>query len=104
MLFNRRLADTIAEPDAATDTLARRTQSSKCASHSRRLIRTLQLEMGSAEGGMLGIGELDDARFAPRIDLLGSIKNLPHHPTVQELFSRSFLPPLNEQVRSLVQL
>ena len=53
---------------------------------------------------MLGIGELDDARFATRIDQFGSIRNLPHHPTVQELFSRSFLPLLNEQVRSLVQL
>ena len=53
---------------------------------------------------MLGIDELDDARFAPSINLLNSIRNLPHHPTVQELFSKSFLPPLNEQVRSLVQL
>ena len=53
---------------------------------------------------MLGIGELDDARFATRIDQFGSIRNLPHHPTVQELFSKSFLPPLNEQMRSLVQL
>ena len=60
--------------------------------------------MGRAEGGMLGIDDLDDARFAPSIDLLGSIRNLPHHPTVHELFSKSFLPPLNEQARSVVQL
>ena len=62
---------------------------------------TLQLEMGCAEGGVLGIGDVDDARFARGIDLLVMTKNLPYHPTVRGLFDRSFLPPLNERVRSL---
>ena len=63
----------------------------------------LQLEMSRAEGGVLGIGDLDDARFARGIDLLVSTKNLPHHPKAGELFDRQFLPPLGELVRSLVR-
>ena len=62
---------------------------------------TLQLDMGRAEGAVLGIGDMDDARFARGINMLVTTKNLPYHPTVGELFDRGFLPPLNERVRSL---
>lgn len=102
--FNRGLVDTIADPDAAIDALIKRNPAMNRASNYRRLMGTLQLEMGRAEGGVLGIGDLDDARFARGIDLLVSTKNLPYHPTVQELFSRDFLPPINERVRSLVRV
>ena len=41
---------------------------------------TLQLDMGRAEGAVLGIGDMEDARFARGIDLLVTTKNLPHTP------------------------
>ncbi len=101
--FNRGLIDTIADPDAAIDALLKRNPAMNRASNHRRLMGTLQLEMSRAEGGRLGIGDLDDARFARGIDLLVGTKNLPVHPKAGELFDRSFLPPLSERVRHLVR-
>ena len=101
--FNRGLIDTIADPAAAINALAKRNPAINRESNLRRLLGTLELEMSRAEGGVLGIGDLDDARFARGIDLLVTTKNLPHHPTAGELFDRSFLPPFNERVRSLVR-
>jgi NitT/TauT family transport system substrate-binding protein len=101
--FNRGLVDTIFEPQAAIDALFKRNPKMNRESNHRRLMGTLQLEMSRAEGGVLGIGDLDDTRFARGIDLLVTTKNLPHHPKAGELFDRSFLPPLSERVRSLVR-
>ena len=101
--FNRGLIDTIADPGAAIDALVKRNPAVNRESNHRRLMGTLQLEMSRAEGGVLGIGDLDDARFARGIDLLVTTKNLPHHPKAGELFDRRFLPPLGERVRSLVR-
>ena len=102
--FNRGLHDTIADPAAAIDALVKRNPAMNRESNHRRLMGTLQLEMSRAEGGVLGIGDLDDARFARGIDLLVTTKNLPHHPKAGELFDRRFLPPLGERVRSLVRM
>jgi NitT/TauT family transport system substrate-binding protein len=101
--FNRGLKDTIADPNAAIDALAKRNPAINRESNLRRLLGTLQLEMGRAEGGVLGIGDLDDVRFARGIDLLVNTKNLPHHPKARDLFDRSFLPPLTDRVRNLVR-
>lgn len=101
--FNRGLVDTIADPDAAIDALVKRSPAINRESNLRRLMGTLHLEMGRAEGGVLGIGDLDDARFARGIDLLVATKNLPQHPSANQLFDRRFLPPLHERVRSLVR-
>lgn len=101
--FNRGLVDTVADPAAAIDALVKRNPAMNRESNLRRLLGTLQLEMGRAEGGLLGIGDLDDARFARGIDLLVSTGQLPHHPAASDLFDRSFLPPLGERVRNLVR-
>ena len=60
------------------------------ASNLRRLQGTLELEMGRAEGTVLGIGDLDDARFAAGIALIVDTKKYPHRPTPGDLFSRAF--------------
>ena len=101
--FNRGLVDTIADPNAAIDALVKRNPAMNRESNHRRLMGTLQLEMSRAEGGVLGIGDLDDARFARGIDLVVTTKNMPHHPKASELFDRSFLPPLSDRVKSLVR-
>ncbi len=101
--FNRGLVDTIADPAAAIGALAKRNPAINRESNLRRLMGTLQLEMGRAEGGVLGIGDVDDARFAQGIELLVTTKNLPHHPKAGELFDRRFLPPLADRVRNLVR-
>ena len=99
--LNLGLIDTVADPEAAIDALLRRNPASPRASNLRRLQGTLQLEMGRAEGAVLGIGELDDARLQRGIDLIVSTKGFAYAPTARNVFSRDFLPPLSERVRSL---
>ena len=99
--LNRGLVDTVADPEAAIDALIKRNPNSARASNLRRLQGTLVLDMGRAEGAMLGIGDLDGARLQRGIDLIVNTKGFAHRPIVQELFSRNFLPPLDQRVRSL---
>ena len=103
--LNRGLVDTVADPEAAIDALA-----AYCAalgkpfnraSNLRRLVGTLELEMGREEGARLGIGDLDDARLARSIQLLVETKKYVRTPMASELFDRSFLPPLKARVKNL---
>ena len=97
--------DTVASPEAAIQALsrycARVGKPFNEASNLRRLIGTLELEMGREEGAKLGIGDLDDARFERGIQLLVETKQAPRKPKASELFDRSFLPPLESRVRNL---
>ncbi len=101
--FNRGLHDTVVDPQAAIDALAQHQPGINRASNLQRLLGTLALEMGRAEGALLGIGELDDARLAQGIALIVQTKGFAHHPAPSELFDRRFLPPLQERVRSLAR-
>ena len=107
--LNRGLVDTVADPQAAIDALAAYSNkvpgkpAMNIASNLRRLKGTLELEMGRAEGAVLGIGDLDDARFAAGIALIVDTKKYPHRPAPGDLFSRAFLPPLKDRVRNLAQ-
>lgn len=99
--FNRGLVDTVADPEAAIEALVKRNPTMNRASNLRRLEGTLVLEMGRAEGATLGIGDLDDARFACGIELIVGTKGYARVPGPGELFSRAFLPALADRVRNL---
>ena len=99
--LNRGLKDTIANPQAAIEALARYKPGMNQQSNLQRLLGTLELEMGRAEGARLGIGDLDDARLARGIALIVQTKGFAHCPEASALFDRRFLPPLAERVRSL---
>jgi NitT/TauT family transport system substrate-binding protein len=101
--LNRGLCDTVADPAAAMDALVKRNPAMNRESNRQRLEGTLALEMSHAEGAILGIGDLDDQRFQASIDLIVQTKGLPHTPRANALFSRAFLPPLTERVRSLAK-
>lgn len=101
--LNRGLVDTVADPAAAIDALAAAAPGLHRASNHQRLLGTLALEMAGADGARLGLGELDDARLARSVALIARTKGLPVVPAVGELFSRAFLPPLGQRVRSLAR-
>jgi NitT/TauT family transport system substrate-binding protein len=101
--LNRGLVDTVADPEAAIDALVKRNPAMNRASNLRRLLGTLALEMGRTEGGVLGIGDLDDARFTRGIELIVGTKGYARVPDPGELFSRAFLPPQADRVRNLVR-
>jgi NitT/TauT family transport system substrate-binding protein len=99
--LNRGLQATVADPQTAIDALAANAPELHRASNTERLLGTLALEMGGAEGARLGIGEIDDVRLAESIALLARTTPLPRVPAVSEVFSREFLPPRAERVSSL---
>jgi NitT/TauT family transport system substrate-binding protein len=101
--LNRGLRDTVADPEAAVDALVRRNPAMNRASNHRRLLGTLELEMAGAEGGRLGLGELDDTRLQAGMDLIATTQALPRRPAASDIFCRDFLPPLSERVRSLAR-
>ena len=101
--LNRGLVDTIADPRAAIDALARHAPALTREANRQRLLRTLQLEMSHPEGSRLGIGDLDIERFERGIALIAAVKSLPYRARAHELFSRAFLPPLDARVRSLAR-
>lgn len=98
---NRGLADTVAAPDDAIGALLRVAPGSDRAVNRTRLIGTLKTEMAHPEGARIGIGDMDDARLSRLIERIVTVKNLPRRPRVDEVFDRSFLPPLSERVRTL---
>jgi len=98
---NRGVADTVADIDAAIDAVARRNPAIDRAANRARLAGTLALEMGDAEGAVLGIGALDPLRLERTVALMARAKQLARPPAAARLFDPSFLPPLDQRVRSL---
>ncbi len=100
---NRALVDTVREPQAAIDALLRAAPGSDRAVNLRRLEGTLRIEMAHPEGARIGVGDMDDERLARLIAQIVQVKRLPRTPDVREVFDRSFLPPLEQRVRSLAR-
>lgn len=101
--INRGLLDTVRRPEAAIDSLLRHSPGSDRAINLGRLQGTLAIEMAHPEGGRIGIGDMDDARLQRLIERIVRVKRLPRTPSVDEVFDRSFLPPLAGRVRTLAQ-
>ncbi len=100
---NRGLVDTVAQPSAAIAALLRHAPGSDRAVNQRRLEGTLAIEMAHPEGRRIGIGDMDDQRLQRLIERIVQVKQLPRTPSVREVFDRSFLPPLEQRVRSLAR-
>ena len=101
--INQGLADTVRNPQAAIDALLRHAPGSDAAINLRRLQGTLDIEMAHAEGRSIGIGDMDDQRLQRLIERIVRVKRLPRVPSANEVFDRSFLPPLEARVRSLAR-
>ena len=101
--INRAVGDTARTPDAAIESLLRHAPASDRAVNLRRLQGTLAIEMAHPEGRRIGIGDMDDERLRRLIDRIVRVKRLPRTPSVEEVFDRSFLPPLADRVRNLAR-
>lgn len=100
--IDRGIKDTIANPDAAIEAVAKREPLINKAVEKERLIATLRDEMSHPELSRIGIGDIDDARFAKSIGVVVEADGLPRKPAPEEIFSRAFLPPLAERVTKLI--
>ena len=101
--LNRGLSDTVAQPTAAIDALAKVNPGANRDVNLARLVGTLKIEMAHPEGARIGIGDMDDTRLAKLIDRLVAVKKLPRTPHLTEVFDRAFLPPDAERIRSLAK-
>jgi len=98
---NKGLRDTVADPGAAIDAVMRRAKHSSRSSQELRLQTTLDIEMGHTDGKKIGIGAIDTNRLQRSIDLIAGTNGLSRKPKLQDVFDDSFLPPLNQRIRSL---
>jgi NitT/TauT family transport system substrate-binding protein len=100
--IDRGLKDTLANPDAAIDAVARREPLINKVVEKERLMATLRDEMSHPEIARIGLGDIDDARFAKSIGIVVEADALPRTPAPNEVFNRSFLPPLADRITKLI--
>ncbi len=99
--FNRGLAETLKDFDKAVDAVAKREPLINKAVEKARLIATLKAEMSHPEAARIGIGDVDDERFKRGIAIVAEANQLPRVPAPDEIFSRAFLPPAAERIKTL---
>lgn len=100
---NHGLADTMANLDAAIDSVAARDPKVRKDVDKPRLAGTLAMEMAHAEGARLGIGDVDDGRLTRGIALIARSRGLPRVPRADEIFTRACLPPAAERITTLAR-
>ena len=98
---NRGLAAAVNDPDAAITELVKRDPAQRVEVERNRLLRTLNGDMGAAEGRKLGIGDVDPKRLVLAIKLVHDTSRLPRLPAWDEIFTRDFLPPLSDRIKTL---
>ena len=99
--FNRGMHDMVADTREAIESVYRHNNDLDREAAHTRLLGTMQIEMGHPDGKKLGIGEVDNDRLKKGIALISETYKLPRNPTAEEIFNRSFLPPLEDRVSSL---
>ena len=101
--INQGLKDTLDDPEAAIEAVARREPLIDREVELARLMATLADEMSHPEGAEFGIGAVDPARFERSIDIVVEANNLPATPAPGTVFTEEFLPPMEDRVTSLAQ-
>jgi NitT/TauT family transport system substrate-binding protein len=91
------IKDAMADPKAAIEAVAKREPLIKPDIELARLNATFADEMNAPEIARIGHGDISDERMAKAIDILVSAKELPRTPKVNEIFDRSFMPPLADR-------
>jgi NitT/TauT family transport system substrate-binding protein len=100
---NRGLVATVNDPDAAITELLRRDTTQRAEVERNRLLRTLRGDMAGREGSAIGIGDIDPKRFTLAIKMMRAGGRMPRSPAWDAVFSRDFLPPLSERIRTLAE-
>ncbi|MEM1344637.1 MAG: ABC transporter substrate-binding protein [Pseudomonadota bacterium] len=100
--INQGVKDTLADLDAAVDSVAAREPLINKAIEKERLIATLQDEMNHPELATTGLGNVDPERFKQAIALVVKANGLPRTPEPSEIFSDAFLPDADERIYKLL--
>lgn len=95
--IHRAVRDTVADPDAAIEVLARREPLINKALEKRRLLYALKTVVLTPEAAEVGVGDLRDERLARSMKQLAKAFDIGSLPPPAEVFDRRFLPPLAER-------
>ena len=95
------LRDTIADPDAAIEALAKREPLINKDLEKRRLMYALKTVMFTPEVATAGVGDINDERLKRSVAQLAGVFELSRQPAPSEVFDRRFLPPLAERKLTL---
>ncbi len=95
--INKALMDTIANPDAAIDALMKREPLLNRDVEKRRLQYAFKNLMLSKEAAEIGFGDIKDDRMTKAIGYVGEAYGLSALPKADQVFNRSFLPPVAER-------
>ena len=98
---NRALNDSLANPEAAMDTVMKREPLLKRDVEKERLLATIKEEMNHPEVAKIGFGDVDPVRLKRAIAMVVDANGLPRTPLNDEVFDRSFLPPRADRASKL---
>jgi len=98
---NRAINDTLANTEAAMDTVMKREPLLKREVEKERLLATIKEEMSHPEIARIGLGDVDPERLKRAISMVVDANSLPRTPSNAEVFDRSFLPPRTERASKL---
>ena len=99
--INHGLEDALKDPDAAVAAVAKREPLIKVPVERERLDATLKDEMNHPEIAKIGVGNVDMTRLKRSIDILVDADGLPRTPSVDEIFTAAFLPPVEDLPKKL---
>ena len=94
--INKGVIDTIKDPNAAVASVAKREALIKIPVERERLDATLREEMNHPEIAKIGLGSVDFARLKKSIGILVDAYGLPRIPSVEQIFTPAFVPPLED--------
>ena len=95
--INKAMKDCLANPDAAIELLAKQEPLLNKDIEKRRLVYVAKTLIATPEATELGIGDMKDARMTDAIATIKDAYELPKSPSVDSVFSRSFLPAKSDR-------
>ena len=99
--INKGIHDSLKDIDASVAAVAKREPLIKVPVERERFVQTLKDEMNHPEIATIGLGNVDMARLKKSIDILVEANGLSRTPSVDEIFTPAFLPPLAELPKKL---
>ena len=100
--INRSLKETVENPDAAIDLLAREEPLINKDIERRRLLYVYKTLIDTPEARQLGIGDVGDSRLKSAIATIATSFELPRVASAGDVFDRSFLPAKADRTPSVV--
>ena len=95
------LRDTIADPDAAIATLAKREPLTRAPLEKEKLLFTMRNDMSDPSIATIGLGAVEPARLSHSIGTIVEANGLQRTPKPGDVFSAEFLPPLADRPNTL---